>query len=98
MEDDIIDKLLDEVAFERQFYQSIAQTEDYDVICFDATAREPLYTKDEIQRRAIEAQCERSDLKVLYRISYGNYAVVVDKNDVTKIGIIPETNPHGWEC
>jgi len=98
MEDDIITKILDEVTFERQFYQAIADTEEYDVVCFDALGREPLYAKDEIQRRAIEAQCERSNLRVLYRISYGDYAVVVCKDDVTKVGIIPETNPNGWEC
>lgn len=96
--EDLIDKILDDVMFERDFYKSIAETEEYDVIPIDASTREPMYAREDLERRAIEAQCERSGLRILYRISYGDYAVVVCKDDVTKVGIVPETNPEGWLC
>lgn len=98
MDSELIDKILDEVSFERQFYEAIAETDEYDVISFEANTSEPLHVKEEIQRRAIETQCERTGMRILYRISYGDYAVVMCKEDGRVIGLIPETNPDGWEC
>ena len=98
MEDELVDKILDEVWFERQFYESIAGTEHYDVIGVEAHSKGPTPGKESIQRKAIEAQCERSGIDVLYRISYGDYAVVIHKGNTDRIGIVPETNPDGWEC
>lgn len=97
-DNELIDKVLDEVMFERAFYEEIAETEEYDVLPIDAVSREPRYAREEIEHKAIEAQCERSGLKVLYRISYGDYAVVLCKDGGNKIGIVPETNPDGWPC
>ena len=102
-DDQLIDKLLNEVTFERQFYESIAETEDYDVIPVDAHYMTPSYGRDTLERQALETQCERSGLKVLYRISYGTYAVILCKADEDnpskgRIGIIPESNPDGWPC
>lgn len=98
MDDELLNKLLDEVVYEKDFYEAVAETPDYDVVSLDATATILETGKEELYRKALELQCERLGLKVLYRLSYGTYAVVFAKNGEGKIGIIPETNPDGWEC
>ena len=99
MEDkDLIDKILDDVVFEKEFYEYIAETDEYDVISFNANSRSAISNKDDFQRKALEAQCERSGLKVLYHISYGTYGVVFCKDEGDRVGIIPEEHPDGWPC
>lgn len=96
MSKDIIDNILDEVWFEREFYKCIAGTEDYDVIPYDAKSMST--ESDTLTKQALEAHAEKNNLKVLYRISYGNYAVIIDKGDPNRIGIVPETTSDGWHC
>jgi hypothetical protein len=98
MNDELINKILEDVEFEKGFYEAIAETDDYDVIPIEAYTRDSPSLREEVERKALEAQCERSGLKVLYRISYGHYAVVVSKDGGNRIGIVPETNPDGWPC
>ena len=99
MEDkEFIDKILDDVEFETSFYDHIAGQQQYDVIQIDFNPSMITDPKEEFQRKALEAQCERSDTKVLYRISYGNYAVVVAKGSHEIVGLVPEFNNDGWPC
>ena len=98
MDEEIINKILEEVAFEKEFYEIVANTKNYDVIPIEAVGQSPRYVRDEIERKAIEAQCEQAGMKILYRISYGSYAVVVSKDGEDLIGIVPENNSDGWPC
>ncbi|MBW2035727.1 MAG: hypothetical protein JRI94_19545 [Deltaproteobacteria bacterium] len=99
MEDsDFIDKILDEVVFERDFYKVLANTDEYDVVAVDANSSSPILASEDFQRKALETQCDRTGVKVLYQISYGTYAVVVCKEGGDLIGIVPELYPDGWPC
>lgn len=98
MSKDVIDKILDEVWFEKEFYKIIANTDQYDVVDIDVSNKNSLKESELLSKLAIEAHCKKNNLKILYRISYGNYAVVLDKDNSEKVGIVPENNSDGWEC
>lgn len=95
---DLIDKLLDEVSFERDFYAIIAGSDEYEVVSIDATKNSPLLATEDFQRKALEAQCDRTSLEIVYQVSYGDYAVVLCKNGGDLIGIVPEKYAEGWPC
>ena len=97
-DNEFINKILDDVEFETLFYDVIAGEHQYDVITIDHNPSMIEDPKTELQRKALEAQCERSGTKVLYRISYGNYAVVMPKGSYDLVGLVPEFNSDGWPC
>lgn len=93
---EIVEHILKEVEFEKSIYDAVAENEDYEVIPIDAYLPGSPGAKDEIGKKALEAQCAKMGHKVIYRISYGNYAVIMTKGGRV-IGIEPE-DTDGWYC
>lgn len=90
---ELIDLLEEEIEFERQFYRSVCDTDDFQVILIpDESGYIP--TREEIV--FIEADASQKGIKSLYRISHGNFASIFDP-ETGKIGIISENN-KGFAC
>lgn len=91
---DLISGILDELNFEKALYEEIANHEPYEVVPIESGVTFP-GSKEDISRQALQVHCNRSGKKILYRISYGNYAVIMSE-DNDKIGLEPEE--EGWYC
>lgn len=88
------DKALAHIEFELGFFSYIAGTNDFEVIAvpdFDGSI------PSEEEFNFLSDEYKKQGLKLLYRISGKNCAVVCCK-DLIKIGIVPEDNQHGFPC
>lgn len=94
--DELLAKILEDVAFERSFYSALAENCEYELVYIDANS--PESPKEELHRRAIEAQAALKNVKILYRISHGTYAIVHSKENPTLYGVVPENESDGWSC
>lgn len=83
--------------FEAAFYKHLAGScDDFQVIPIPdehgniPTAKDLEYFNTELKKQGVE--------RVLYRVSFGKFALVYNAKDLTKIGVIPETELNGFVC
>ena len=87
-------ELAEDLQFEMCFYAHLAESEDYDVLPFGGVQDMVL---DEESLRFVHIKAEEENITLLYRISFGDIAVVCNPK-TGKIGIIPEHSADGFAC
>lgn len=89
------DKLLiDEIEFEMDFFTYIAGTPNFEIIAIPDLEG---FIPNEEEYRLIYNDYRKKGIKLLYRVSNGRHALIYGA-DLEKIGIVPEDNPHGFDC
>ena len=89
-----INDLEQHLQFELAFFESIAGTDNFEIIPVPGLDGKRL--KDEDKDLIIE-YARNNKAKILYRVSLGSYAVVFDETS-GRTGIIPEDSDLGFFC
>lgn len=90
---DEVEKIFESLEFETELYRELAQGE-FKIVAFPHP--DGYYLKQEdIDFYVAEAKLKK--YKLLYRLQCDNYYIVYDREDVTRIGLLPR-DPNGFQC
>lgn len=93
-DEEVLDEIEDEIDFERGFYEAVCNTCDFEVVFIPDDKGYILKKEDKL---LLETAARQQGIKLLYRISHGNFATVYDPQ-TGKVGLMPETNKRGFAC
>jgi len=81
--------------FEEKFYTILAESDRFEIIPIpDHKGR---ILPDETYSQ-IKHELARQGIKLLYRISFGNYAVVVNPDSLKRVGLVPDGAVKEFSC
>lgn len=83
-----------DLAFEEAFYEALADTPFFEVL---PLPDDKGYYATQEEREYLKEHSHKKGYRLLYRVSLGKNAVVMSW-DGKRMGIMPENNPHGFEC
>jgi len=73
--------------FEEKFYTILAETDKFEIIPIPDHKGRILSEETYSQ---IKQELASQGIKILYRISHGNYAVVVNPDSLKRVGLVPD--------
>ena len=81
--------------FEERFYTILAGSDRFEIIPIpDHKGR--IFTEEMLSQ--IKEDLAAQGIKILYRISHGNHAVIVNPDSLKKVGVIPDGNTKEFSC
>lgn len=81
--------------FEEKFYTLIAGTDRYQIVPIPDDKGQ-IYTGQTLQK--IRDDLEAQGMKMLYMISHGDYALIVNPENLRRVGVVPNGNTKEFSC
>lgn len=94
IEDNFLEDDQENIIFEQQIYQVISKTNKIYIVPFPDSEGRYLKTKE---LNSIRKYCSKEKLKILFRVSHGKTATLLD-SETHLTGLIPNIDVYGFFC
>jgi hypothetical protein len=92
--EDEVEDIASSIDIETNFFNLLAKTTKLEVLPIPDEDGF-IFSKEDID--LIKKECDRQDIKLLYRVSHRTHASILDP-DSKLTGLMPNSNPRGFYC